>query len=144
MKTGSASGIPRTLSVHALILALATAAALWVWLRDRTPGASARHDVVVWRGRANDIDRIELKAAKKTVVLEGKSDAAGRYWLGTATSGHENEAPDAGAPGSAEPSRFVSVGPAGKVADKLGDLRALRDLGRVADDKAAELASGTL
>jgi hypothetical protein len=120
---------PRALFVHVLLLGLATGSAAYVWLRDKAPAASVRRDVVVWHGRAADVSRIEYKKSPphaKSVILEGKSDATGRYWIGTGQA-------------DAPPVTFVSVGPAQKIADKLGDLRALRDLGHIDDAKSSEL-----
>jgi hypothetical protein len=123
------SRAPRALFVHVLILTLATGSAGYVWLRDKAPAASVRRDVVVWHGRAADVSRIEYKRPlphAKSVILEGKTDATGRYWIGTGQA-------------DGPPITFVSVGPAQKIADKLGDLRALRDLGHTDDAKSSEL-----
>jgi hypothetical protein len=147
--------IARSVVTHAVILGLATSGAAYVWLRDKAPAANIRRDVVVWRGRGADIDRLELSKKGRHVVLEGKSDKTGRYWIGTAESdgtsapaeaaGHDPHDPHAPpatpttAPGARSSAMFVTVAGGQKIADKLGELRAARDLGKVADDKAAEL-----
>jgi hypothetical protein len=121
----------KTFLVHALVLAAAIGSASYVWLRDKAPAAAVRRDVMVWRGRAADVDRMEYTKKARHVVLEGKTDGAGRYFVGTA----EGEATDAG------PSKitFVSVAPATKIAEKMAELRALRDLGKVDGERNAEL-----
>jgi hypothetical protein len=118
-----------------LILGLATGSAGYVWLRDKAPAASIRRDVVVWRGQAADVSRVEYTKPGRHVVLEGKSDSVGRYYVGTVDGGGSHA--DAG--GGGKSITFVSVATAQKIADKLGELRALRDLGRLPDDKASEL-----
>jgi hypothetical protein len=127
----SSSSTP--LLAHLLVLGLATGSASYVWLRDKAPAASARRDVVVWRGRSADVSRIELTKPGRHVVLEGKGDSVGRYFVGTDESRQNSD--DHPRP----PVVFVSVSPAQKLADKLGELRAARDLGKIDDAKAAEL-----
>jgi hypothetical protein len=119
---------------HVLVFCLAVGSASYVWLRDKAPAASTRRDVVVWRGRAADVSRVELKKPGRRVVLEAKTDATGRYFLGL------DEPAPGGAPStSSAPINFVSVAAAQKLADKLGELRAARDLGRLDDAKAGEV-----
>jgi hypothetical protein len=126
-----------SLVVHALVLGLATGSASYVWLRDKAPAASVRRDVVVWHGRSADVSRIELAKPTRHVVLEGKADATGRYYIGTDDS--RGTSPSPAEPPAKPVVTFVSVGPAQKIAEKLGELRAARDLGAIDDAKAAEL-----
>src|SRR5262245_27031941 len=109
--------ILKGLAIHTAILVLATASASYVWLRDKAPAASVRRDVVVWRGRGADVDRVEYSKPGRHVVLEGKSDATGRYYIGNAESQGGADA------GVVEPGKtmFVSVGAAQKIADKVGE-----------------------
>jgi Domain of unknown function (DUF4340) len=130
--------------VHLGVLLVATAAAVVVWTRDKEP--KAQGDVTVWSGRASEVDRVLFESKTRKVELTAKSDAAGRYFVGVA----DREAPappagDAGAPPPA-PARttttFVSVSAADRLATSLGPLKAIRALGRVGDDRAAEFGLG--
>lgn len=131
--------------VHVGLLALSVLAAILVWTRDKQPKALAVGDVVVWPSKG-DVERVLFEGKTKTVTLEAKKDATGRYFVATVdkqTPPPKALDPDAGAP--AEPPKearskisFVSVGAATKLADSLSPLKALRALGRIADDRAAE------
>lgn len=138
-KTNAASGP----LVHLAVLAVSAAAAIGVWTRDKEPKALAQGDVTVWSGRAADVERFTFESKTRKVDLAAKSDAVGRYFVGTAereapTAGPE---PDGGAPAPAAPrttTTVVSVGGADKLATALAPLKALRALGRIGDDRAAE------
>lgn len=131
---------------HAAILGVAVAAAAFVWTRDKEPKALAQGDVVVWSGRAADVQKVTYESKTRKVAIEAKKDDAGRYFVGTV----EKESPppppagDAGAPSPAPaPPKsttvgFVSVGPGDKLAEALAPLKALRALGKIGDDRAAE------
>jgi hypothetical protein len=78
-------------------------------------------------------------------VLDAKSDKLGRYFVGV----EEKDAPKAASPGpdagaGAAPSgerttvTFISVTGAQKLSDALAPLRAIRALGKIGDDRAAE------
>ena len=54
-----------------------------MWTRDKAPHAASEGEVTVWSGRAAGLDRIAYEAKGKKVVLEGKSDANGRWYAGT-------------------------------------------------------------
>jgi hypothetical protein len=130
--------------LHAAVLGVSVAAAIGVWMRDKEPRALAMGDVVVWSGHASDVEKVTFEGKRRKVAIEAKKDALGRYFVGTL----EREAPpprphaaDAGAPPApAKPTTigFVSVGPGDKLAEALGTLKALRALGKVGDDRAAE------
>ncbi|MEO5729161.1 MAG: hypothetical protein ABI134_13260, partial [Byssovorax sp.] len=98
-KTNAASGP----LVHLAVLAVSAAAAIGVWTRDKEP--KAQGDVTVWSGRAADVERFTYESKTRKVELAAKSDAVGRYFVGTA----EREAPaagpepDGGAPAPAAP-----------------------------------------
>ena len=112
-KTNAASGP----LVHLAVLAVSAAAAIGVWTRDKEPKALASGDVTVWSGRAADVDRVTYESKTRKVDLAAKSDAVGRYFVGTAE--REATAPPAVDGGAAPPAAprttttVVSVGGAG-------------------------------
>jgi hypothetical protein len=129
--------------VHLAVLAVSVAAAVGVWTRDKEPKALAQGDVTVWSGRPDSVERVTYDSKSHRVALDAKSDAIGRYFVGTA----ERDAPtpmapaDGGAPPPAGPrttTQLISVGGADKLATSLAPLKALRSLGRIGDDRAAE------
>lgn len=133
----------RSSLVHAAVLGVSIAAAAGVWLREKEPKALAQGDVTVWSGRGGDVDRFTYEGKGRKVSIEAKRDDAGRYFVGSM----EKEAPapvapkDGGAPpppGKPTTVGFVSVGPGEKLADAFAPLKALRALGKVGDDRAAE------
>jgi hypothetical protein len=124
--------------IHGAVLGASLLAAVGVWTREKEPKALAQGDVTVWSGRGGDLTSIAYESKLKKVTIEAKRDAAGRYFVGTV----EREAPqigDAGVAGLPKPPvGFVSVGPAEKLADALAPFKALRALGKIGDDRAAE------
>ena len=137
--------------VHLGLLALAVTFAMLVWTRDKKAAALSQADVTVWSGRAADVQRIAFEGKKKKVVLEARQDKAGRYFVGRAEreaaappdadhADHADHADQAAAKpeGEAKSSTFVSVGAANKLAELLAPLKAMRAIGRVGDDRAAE------
>jgi hypothetical protein len=147
MKTG------RGFFVHVALLGLAVLAAVLVWTRDKAPKTLTQGDVTVWSGRAADVERISFEGKARKVSLEAKKDAGGTYFVGTAEKEvtppkkDPHDVADAGADaGDAEPPApkerstvsFVSVSGAQKLADQLAPLKALRGIGKIGDDRAAE------
>ena len=131
----------RNTLIHAATLGVAVIAATLVWTRDKAPKALAQGDVVVWSGRAGDVAKIKYESKTKKVSIESKTDAAGRYFVGTVEKEHTaRHAGDAGAPPPATRTTvgFVSVGPGEKLAEHLAPLKALRALGKIGDDRASE------
>jgi hypothetical protein len=131
--------------VHLAVLAVSAAAAIGVWTRDKEPKALAQGDVTVWSGRAADVERITFESKTRKVDLTAKSDAVGRYFVGTAEREPPPSGPSASADGGAPPpapprttTTLISVGGADKLATALAPLKAMRALGRVGDDRAAE------
>lgn len=136
--------------VHLAVLAVSVAAAVGVWTRDKEPKALAAGDITVWSGRAADLERVTFESKTRKVDLAAKSDAVGRYFVGTAEREASMPQPpsaedDGGAPVPVPvpaPKRttttLISVGGAEKLATALSPLKALRALGRVGDDRAAE------
>jgi hypothetical protein len=130
--------------VHLAVLAVSVAAAAGVWTRDKEPKAMAQGDITVWSGHADGVERVTFESKTHRVALDAKSDKVGRYFVGTTV--RDAPAPvatgDAGAPppAAAPPTTttLVSVGGADKLATALAPLKALRSLGRIGDDRAAE------
>lgn len=127
---------------HAGVLALSVVTAVAVWTREKEPKALAAGDVTVWAGHGADVERVTYESKTRKVTVDARKDADGRFFVGS----FEREptppahAPDAGAPAPAARTTmgFVSVGPAEKLADALGGLKALRALGKIGDDRAGE------
>lgn len=129
--------------VHLGVLGVAVITAVGVWTREKETKAVASAEVTVWAGRSSDVQRVTYDSKTKKVEVDAKSDAVGRYFTGSV----EKDAPtlphsaDAGAPPTPAGRvtvGFVSVGPGEKLADALGSLHALRALGKIGDDRAAE------
>jgi hypothetical protein len=103
----------------------------------------AQGDITVWSGHADAVERVTYESKTHRVALDARSDKVGRYFVGSTV----REAPvamaasDGGAPPVAAPpttTTLVSVGGADKLATALAPLKALRSLGRIGDDRAAE------
>jgi hypothetical protein len=129
--------------IHAAVLGISVITALAVWTREKEPKALAQGDVVVWSGRAGDLEKISYESKSKKVTVEARKDAQGRYFVGTLEREAAAPAGDAGAPppvlaNKPAPVGFVSVGPGDKLAEALAPLKALRALGKIGDDRAAE------
>lgn len=137
----------RSFFVHLGLLLVAAVFAVSVWTRDKKAAALSQADVTVWSGRPDDIQRVAYEGKNKKVSLEAHKDKLGRYFIGTS----EREPPpppatDGGAPPpAAEPksTTFVSVGGAEKLAESLAPLRAIRAIGKIGDDRAAEFGLDT-
>lgn len=136
--------VGRGLFVHVGLFVLASASAVAVWTRDEQPKALVQTEATVWSGRPADVAKVVFEGKNRKVSLESKSDKLGAYYLGTlereATPPPAN--PDAGAPppapGSKTKTDFVGVGVAQKLVESLAPLKALRALGRIPEDRAAE------
>lgn len=133
------------LAVHALLLGLAVASAGYVWTREEPPKALAQAEVTVWQGKPADITRVVYETKTKKAVLEPKSDAGGRYYVGSLDKETPPPTPgsDAGAPPPpSTPTRtttmFVSVAAAEKLAAELAPLRAMRAVGKIDPGREAE------
>lgn len=148
--------LDRSFFVHLGLLVVATLFAVVVWTRDKTAAALSVADVTVWAGRAEDVERITFEGKSKTVVLEAKKDKDGRYFVGTTErkttppadkpkddvhADHGDE-PHDDPPAEPEPTvkttTFVSVSGGNKLAETIAPLKALRSIGRIADDRASE------
>lgn len=129
--------------VHLGLLGAAVLTATAVWTREKEPKALAAGDVIVWSGHAADVEKASYESKTRKVVVESKKDAAGRYFTGSSEKDPPApfHAPDAGAPpppGPRTTASFVSVGPGEKLAEALAPLKALRALGKIGPDRAAE------
>ena len=141
--TKAKANVARGPLVHLAVLAVSVAAAVGVWTRDKDTKAMAAGDITVWSGRAEGVERVTFESKTHRVALDAKSDKVGRYFVGTATrdAAAPRDAADGGAPPPAAPpttTTLVSVGGADKLATALAPLKALRALGRIGDDRAAE------
>jgi hypothetical protein len=134
--------------VHAALLLAAALAAFLVWTRKEPAAQSAAQKVQVWPGAPELVERIEWDGKTK-VALEARKDKVGRYFVGTLEkkvqvlkpTPEQSSAPDGGAADNKpkhETVRFVSVEAAGKLADSLAPLRALRALGKLEAARSAE------
>jgi Domain of unknown function (DUF4340) len=129
--------------VHLGVLAASVVTALAVWTREKDPKALATGDVVVWSGHSADVEKATYESKSRKVLVQSRKDGAGRYFTGTAEKDPPapHHAADAGAPPPPGPRTtvgFVSVGPGDKLAESLAPLKALRSLGKIGDDRAAE------
>jgi hypothetical protein len=126
----------RAILPHVVLLAIAAGASISVWTRDKKPVVSAG-DVTVWTARPADVERIAFEAKGKKVSLEGRKDAQGRWFYGVSET-QIAQAPDAGPAPPPKIVNFVSVTQANKLAEALAPLKALREVGKVGDDRSAE------
>ena len=129
--------------IHLGVLAASVVTALAVWTREKEPKSLAAGDIVVWSGRSGDLEKASYESKTRKVSLEAKKDAAGRYFTGTSEKDPPAlpHAADAGAPPPPGPRTtvgFVSVGSGDKLAEALAPLKALRALGKIGADRAAE------
>ncbi len=74
--------ITRSIGLHLILFAAASALGLRAWTAEDEPNKAAVA-AEVWTGRLQELQRIEFKTDKKVVVLEPKEDANGRYYVGT-------------------------------------------------------------
>ena len=127
--------------LHIGLLAASVAFAAGMWTREKEPKALAAGDVQVWSGHAADVEHVGYESKTRKVSVDAKKDAEGRYFVGTLErEGMALPAHDGGAPPPAPRTTvsFVSVGPGDKMAEAFAPLKALRALGKIGDDRAAE------
>ncbi len=141
--SNSSSPALRGALFHLGLLGVAAVTAVGVWTRDKQPKSIAAGDVTVWSGRQADVERVGYESKTKTVALSAKKDAVGRYFVGSIEKSAPPPPPagDAGAPpppAARTTTTFVSVAAADKLADALAPFKALRALGKIGDDRAAE------
>ncbi len=123
------------LGVHITLLAVAASSAILVWTREKSPAVSMG-DVTVWNVRAADVVRVSFEGKGKKLTLEARKDPLGRFFVGTAETTGTPEGGDG--PAQTKSTTFVSVGPATKLVDALAPLKAVREIGKIAEDRAVE------
>lgn len=128
--------IARAIAPHLVLLGIAAGASVSVWTRDKKPVVSAG-EVTVWNGRASDVQRIVFESKSKKVSLEARKDAQGRWFYGVSETQSPAKA-DAGPPPPPKVATFVSVTQGTRIAEALAPLKALREVGKIGDDRAAE------
>jgi Domain of unknown function (DUF4340) len=131
----------RSTAVHASLLILGAGAAAFAFTKERTPQAAQETNVVVWNGRASDLQRLVYEAKDKRIELEARDDKKGARWfLGKADYTVTPPAyPDGGvAPPTKRITAFSSVTAANKIAEGLVPFKAVRALGKIPDSRLAE------
>ncbi len=132
------------LLVHVVLLAAASLGAVYMWTRDKDAKSSVVADVTVWGGKPADVKRITFESKLRKIVLESRTDAVGRWFEGTVEK--QPPPPRPAADGGTEPSadtkptvvQIVSIKAAEKIAEGIAPLKAVRELGRVPADQAAD------
>ena len=140
----------RSLITHALVFAFSVGVALAIWSKgDKTEDSPDAATVEVWGGTPDAVERIRFEATDRTVTMDAKKDALGRYYVTTVDRveakpprppGHDA---DAGAPPpEASPKRttttFIGVKAADEFVQKLAPLFALRRIGPLEGGRAEE------
>lgn len=146
-----------SLWIHAGLFLVASALGLQALTKD-DGDPKEEHEVELWQVAPSAVQRLEYESKKRKVVLEGMSDAHGRYFVGTVDK--EKRKPpknphqpkgdaDAGAPPPAEPEvveretlRFVAAKDANELTETLAELTAKRSLGKLAPDRYEEFGFG--
>lgn len=134
--------------VHLGLLAVAGVLALGVWTRDEDAQLSQKpNDVEVWPGSPESVSALSFESATRKVRLEPKTDALGRWYVGTVEKDEPplatTMASDAGATAPTAPPkhsrvRFVGVKVADELVKTLAPLRALRAVGKVEGSRTQE------
>jgi len=132
--------------LHVGLFACAVVVALVFWLRDETPDLEAEQSVEVWPGKAKDVEEISWESEKLNVKLVSRRDDRGRYFVGTVEQevARVKPAPAEADAGSTvterkrETTKFISVGAADKLVDRLAPLKAYRAIGKIEDARAEE------
>jgi hypothetical protein len=94
----------RTVGVHLGLFAGALVLALRAWTAEAEPKKHVEAEL--WGGPIQSVERVEFDSGKQRVLVEPKSDATGRYYIGTVEDVPQKEpvkkagegGPDAGAP----------------------------------------------
>ena len=128
----------RSVTVHAVLLAVALPVAYLTWTRNPDMQLSERA-IPIWRGDADGIVTVTLDDRLKHMVIERKSDAGGDYLWGTRTrTGPILAADSASNPMIAQVRDsvgfLVSVDDGPKVLGLLAVPAAIRDLGEPSAD----------
>jgi hypothetical protein len=149
----------KSLVVHFGALAVSSALALSIWLRDKEADEPKATEVPVWTGRPELIEAISYESKTRNVRLEPKQDGLGRWYVARFEKIEEVESPpksphsphapaSASAPVPAPPppkseppkrttETFIAVKEGEELVKKLAPLMALRSIGKF-DPKKAE------
>ena len=135
--------------VHLGLLGVAGVLALGVWTKDdQAQFALKPSEVEVWGGSPDSVTALSFESKARTVRIEPKKDALGRWYVGTVDKDEPSfvhpppgAAPDAGAPPSTtkhETVRFIGVKAADEMLKSLAPLHALRAVGKIEGTRAEE------
>lgn len=139
----------KSLSVHLVLLAVASGLALSVWTDDAEQDKTSSAEVEVWSGSPDSVEGVWLETKQRKVRLEPKRDEAGRYYVvrvdkeepaptpPPAAGGQAGAPPPAPAP-KTQKLAFVGVKAAGELVAKLAKLSAVRALGKLPAARAGE------
>lgn len=137
----------RRLGVHIALLLIAAVTAYTQSLPDNPEARELKPgEVQMWGGGPDDVSEVVFETPRKVIKLTGKSDAAGRWYLGTlepGVGGDEADEADAGPhkkpePKAIEPATFPSITVAKQLVAKLAPMRAMRAVGEIAPEREAE------
>jgi len=135
----------RPVAFHAGILVLSGLAASFAWSKEKTPHAAQDTNATVWNARPADVQRIVYENKGKKLTLDAREEKKGERWFFGTVEREATPAPptaDGGAPAPAPPKPpptiFASTTPATKLVESLAPLKAVRDLGKIADARAEE------
>ncbi len=135
----------RSLGVHVGLLVVASALGARAWLAEDEDRKS-ESSVDVWSGEAAAVSKVAFSSASAKLLLEAKSDAAGRYFVGDLEREKKQHNANPHAPKDAEATgtlereqvRFISVEDATELAEQLAPLTATRSLGILPADKLGD------
>lgn len=149
----------RSLITHALVFAFSVGVSLAIWSKgDKTEDSPEAASVPVWDGTPDAVERVRFEAPDRTVTLDAKKDAVGRYYVATVDkaekktskpshdhAGHDHAdgdepepEPVSNGPVTRVTTTFVGVKAADEFVQKLAPLSALRRIGPVDGGRAAE------
>jgi hypothetical protein len=138
------------LIIHAALFVVGAASAFSIWSRDEAAqGSKDEQTFEVWAGSPDSLSRLSFEAKNRKVILDRKEDALGGYYVGVVdkedaprtdphASPHAPPKPEPATPGKKSTVRFVSVKSSKELAEKLAPLKALRKIGKIENNRAAE------
>jgi len=137
----------KSLWPHFAALVVAAVLAFSMWSRDeKAIKAEESQKVEIWGGTPDQLERIRFESPTRTVTLEGRKDAAGRFYVveldkeDAPKSPHGQ--PDAGVSPSEPPkrttTRFIGVKDANEIAGKIAPFMAIRQIGPLGAGRAEE------
>jgi len=137
------------LTIHLVLLAVASAGALKIWTRDADQDKAASAEIAIWSAPPESVDGVVLETKSRKVVIEPKKDGVGRYYVMRVEKdasepdahdehGHEPPKPATPAPLKQEKLAFIGVKSAGETVEKLAKLSAVRALGKVDPGRVAD------